>query len=456
MRADMSKDAQQPLWRIFLIFLLPMMLANILQALSGTINSIFLGQMIGVEAVAAATVFFPIMFFFIAFVIGLSMGSTVLIGQAFGAKNFDRVRAVAGATFAVSLIGGLVIAIVGGLFAPQIMTLLQVPENIFDDATAYARIMLISMPVFFVFILYTSILRGIGDSMTPLLTLIFSTLVGLVLTPAFITGWAGLPRLGVPSAAVAALISLIVALSWLSWYLIRRKDPLAPTRELFAHIRLDWNILKTVLRLGIPTGLQMVIIALAELVLLGLVNAYGSDATAAYGATNQVFSYVQFPAMSIGITASILGAQAIGGGKVERLPSILKTGLAMNLVLTGLGVIAVYLLSHTVIALFITDPDVIALTERLLHIVLWSVVLFGWATVFSGIMRASGTVWAPVLLNVLAILLVEVPVASYLSPRIGIDGIWIAYPCAFATMLALQACFYTFVWRKRSIKAIES
>ncbi len=454
MRADLSTDAQKPLWRVFLVFLLPMMLSNILQALSGTINSIYLGQMIGVDAIAAATVFFPLMFFFIAFVIGLSMGSTVLIGQAFGAKNFERVRAVAGATFAIAFLGGLVIAVIGGLFAPQIMSLLQVPANIFEDATNYARIMLLSMPLFFVFILYTSILRGVGDSMTPLWTLIFSTLTGLVLTPAFITGWMGLPKLGVASAAVAAVLSLVVALAWLSVYLIRRKDPLAPTPELFAHVRLDWKILRTVLRLGIPTGLQMVIMALAELVLLGLVNAYGSNATAAYGATNQVLSYVQFPALSIGITASILGAQAIGGGKIDRLAAIMKTGLAMNLVLTGIGVTIVYLLSRTIISLFITEPDVIALTERLLHIVLWSVVLFGWATVFSGIMRASGTVWAPVILNVLAIALVEVPIATYLSERIGIDGIWIAYPCAFAAMLILQVCYYSFVWRRRPIVAI--
>ncbi len=454
MTADMSKPAQLPLWRTFFVFLVPMMLANILQALSGTINSIFLGQMIGVEAVAAATVFFPMMFFFIAFAIGLSMGSTVLIGQAFGAKNFQRVREVAGATFAIAIAGGIVIATLGALFTPQLMSLLRVPENILADATAYARIMLISMPVFFVFILYTSILRGVGDSMTPLWTLIFSTLVGLILTPAFIVGWGPFPQLGVPSAAIAALISLIAAMAWLFWYLVRRSDPLAPTPALLAHVRFDWTILKTVLRLGIPTGMQMVIMALAELVLLGLVNSYGSDATAAYGATNQVMSYVQFPAMSIGITASILGAQAIGAGKIDRLAAIMKTGLAMNLVLTGLGVIAVYLLSHTVISLFITEPDVVALTERLLYIVLWSVIVFGWAVVFSGIMRASGTVWAPVLLNVLAIIVVELPVATYLSDRIGIDGIWIAYPCAFTAMMLLQAGYYAFIWRKRTITAI--
>jgi Na+-driven multidrug efflux pump len=105
-----------PLWRTFVAFLAPMMLSNVLQSLSGTINSVFLGQMIGVKALAAATVFFPVMFFFIAFVIGLGMGASVLIGQAYGRGDMERVRQVAGASLAISLVVGAAIAVFGGIF----------------------------------------------------------------------------------------------------------------------------------------------------------------------------------------------------------------------------------------------------------------------------------------------------------------------------------------------------
>jgi len=163
---------------------------------------------------------------------------------------------------------------------------------------------------------------------------------------------------------------------------------------------------------------------------------------------------VQFPAMSIGITASILGAQAIGGGRVGQLWAITRTGLLLNLIITGGGVLLVYLFSHTIIALFINEPAVVDLTEHLLHIVLWSIVIFGWAAVFSSMMRASGTVLAPTALAIFAILGVEVPVATLMSQRIGIDGIWYGYPAAFCAMLILQASWYGFVWRRRSIRAI--
>jgi putative MATE family efflux protein len=443
-----------PLWRTFFVFLVPMMLSNVLQALSGTLNSVFLGQMIGVGAIAAASIFFPLMFFFVSFVMGLSMGSTVLIGQAFGARNMDRVRNVAAATASLAMAGGLVIAVLGGLFARPLMMALGTPPDILDQAVSYARIMLIAMPAFFLFILWTSILRGIGDSVTPLWTLVLSTIIGLVLTPALIQGWGGLPKLGVAAAAVASIVAMIVSMVWLGWRLRQRKDPLAPDIDLIRRIRFDWGILKTVLRLGIPTAVQMVMMALAEIVLLGFVNRFGSDATAAYGATNQVLSYVQFPAMSIGITASILGAQAIGAGRSHQLDDIVKTGLGMNLALTGFGVLIVYLFSESVVRMFITDPAVVDLTQPLLHIVVWSVLLMGVSVVFSGMMRASGTVWPPVLLNLCAIAAVEVPVAWVLSNQIGIEGIWWAYPAVFGTMASLQVSYYLLVWRKRPIKAL--
>jgi putative MATE family efflux protein len=453
-QASQAGTKPKPLWRVFLVFLAPMMLANTLQSLSGTINNIFLGHMIGVSALAAGTVFFPVLFFFIAFVMGLGAGSSVLIGQAFGKGDHDRVRAIAGATLALTLLFGIIIAVFGGIYASELMHWLKTPPDIVDEAVGYARIMMISMPALFTYLLATSILRGVGDAVTPLWTLAFSTVIGLIITPALIDGWIGLPKLGVASAAVASLVSMVLALAWLAWYLLRRKHELAPTPALLSKIKLDPKVLGLVLRLGVPTGVQMVIMAVAELALLGLANGYGSHATAAYGAINQILAYVQFPAMSIGIAASILGAQAIGGGRGHQLWAITRTALVLNAIITGAGVLAVYLLSGPIVAMFITDPPVVELTKHLLHIVLWSTVVFGMAVVFSSMMRSSGTVLAPTSIAIFAIVAVEVPVAMFLSGAIGIDGVWWAYPSAFCAMFVLQSSFYFLVWRKRSIRAL--
>jgi putative MATE family efflux protein len=438
----------------FLFFLAPMMLSNILQAMFGTINNVYLGQMIGVDALAAVSVFFPAMFFFVAFVLGLASGAGVLVGQAWGAGEIGTVKAIAGTTLTVTLLMAGTIAVLGGLFSRQLLAVLATPDNILDAAASYARIMMLTMPLTFTLILTTALMRGVGDTVTPLLALALSTVIGLALTPALIRGWIGLPQLGVASAACASAASSLVTLLWLNMQLRRRKHPLAFDAAFLRGMRLDPQLLRTVLRLGIPSAMNMIVMSVAEMVLLGLVNGFGSGATAAYGAVNQVLSYVQFPAMSIAISVSIFGAQAIGRGEAKEIGRIVRTGLEMNLVLTG-GLVAIaYLFSRTLMSFFITDEAVIDLAQRSLHIVLWSSVVFGMSTSFSAAMRASGTVWAPLALSMLSIIAVEVPCAIVLSHVFGIDGVWLAYPITFCTMLLLQMSFYLLVWRKRTISRL--
>jgi Na+-driven multidrug efflux pump len=198
----------------------------------------------------------------------------------------------------------------------------------------------------------------------------------------------------------------------------------------------------------------MVVMAIAELVLLGLVNGFGSNATAAYGAVNQVMGYAQFTAMSISIAVSILGAQAVGGGDLARLEGIVRTGLAFNIVLTGGLVALIYLAPRAVLGLFIIDGTVLDLAKGLLNIALWSSVPFGLATVFSGAMRGAGVALTPMLLSILAIVAIELPAAIILSRTVGLTGVWAAYPIVFCAMLILQMGYYHLVWRKRAIRRL--
>jgi len=450
--APNGAPANRQLWKTFLFFLLPMLLSNVLQSASGTINNIYLGQMLGVHALAAVSGFFPVMFFFIAFTIGLGAGASVLIGQAWGAAEPERARAVAGTALSVVLVFGLLVAVFGGLFTQPLLHALGTPPDILPDATAYARIILIAMPGLFVYLLSTAMLRGVGDTMTPLYTLAISTATGLLLTPALIRGWLGLPQLGVASAAWATVVGFVLASLWMGLHLRRRGSPLAPNRALLRHLRIDRQLLRAVLKVGVPTGVQMIVVSLAAVVLLSLVNGFGSAATAAYGAVNQVIAYVQFPAISIAITASVLGAQAIGAGKADQLGRITATALGMNLALTGGLVLLAYLASRPLMGLFITDPAVIEVAQQLLHIMLWSLVVFGMGSALAGVMRASGSVLVPTAITIGAVLLVEVPAAWWMSHRFGLKGIWMAYPLGFCAMLLMQTAYYRGVWRHKKIR----
>ncbi|MET4261883.1 putative MATE family efflux protein [Bradyrhizobium sp. S3.12.5] len=447
-------SAPKPLWKSFLRFLAPLMLSNALQSLFGTVSNVYLGQMIGVDALAAVSTFFPVFFFLFAFVMGLSTGATVLIGQAFGAGEHGRIRIVVGTTLAVGLLLSMSVGLAGGLFSRQLMMALATPADILDQASAYARIMLLTMPLGFVFLLMTAMIRGVGDAVTPLLALALSTAIGLILTPMLIRGAFGLPALGIASPAWAAAISNAVALLALAAYLLRKKHALAPDVALLRHVRLNRAVIRQILGIGLPSAVGMVVMAIAELVLLGLVNGFGSDATAAYGAVNQVMGYTQFTAMSISIAVSILGAQAIGGGDRARLDGIVRTGLAFNLVLTGGLVALIYLAPRAVLGIFITDGTVLDLAKGLLFIALWSSVPFGLATTFSGAMRAAGVALTPMLLSIFAIVAIELPAAVILSRTVGLKGVWAAYPIVFCAMFGLQMGYYLLVWRKKAIRRL--
>lgn len=446
--------AQQNLWKTFLIFLVPLIATNILQNLSGTINTVFVGQMLGVHAIAAVAVFFPILFCLMAFVIGLSAGATVLVGQAWGAQNTEKVRTVVGSTLFMTLIGGSIIALLGVLFAKPILLALGTDPDVMHLSLPYVQWMLAGSPLLFIYIIYTSILRGVGHSTTPLIASGMTIGTGLIITPILIAGKFGFPQMGIIAPAIATNVGFFIALVFLFIYLNKKDHPLKPDMELLRHVRHQHELSKIILRLGIPTGIQMVTTSVAGLVIVGLVNRHGADATAAYGAVNQVLNYIQFPALSISIAASIFAAQAIGAGKSELLNKVKRTALGMNIIITGALVALGYLFSKYLMALFITDPNVVLLGQELLFIVLWSILFFGASAIFASIMRASGTVTVPMIINIMAILCIEVPCAYLFSEWWGLQGIWYAYALAFVSLCLLQGLYYQFVWKKKAVKAL--
>jgi putative MATE family efflux protein len=440
----------KPMWQILLVFLIPLMLSNVLQSASQTMASIWIGRLISTQALGAVSAVFPIIFLLFSFVFGVSSGASVLVGQAFGAHDEHKVKRVAGTVLAAALYLGIVVAAVGALGSTTVLGWLGTPADIIGQADAYARVIFLTMPVFFVYFVYATILRGTGDSATPFYALIVSAVLAIAITPLFIVGTFGLPKLGVVSAAVAGLIANGAALAWLLYYLHRRNHLLKFDREMLADLLIDWKILYGVVRIGVPTGIQVMMVSLAEIAVISFVNRFGSSATAAYGAVNQVIGYVQFPAISIGIAASIFGAQCIGARREDKLGSVIRSAVGLNYVIGGLIIGACYLFAWFILGWFITDQNTLRIAHQLLMITLWGYLLFGNSAVLSGVMRGSGDVKWPTINGIFAIWGVQVPVAYLLMHRIGLPGVWLGYPAAYCAVLVLQFCYYEFVWKKKT------
>jgi putative MATE family efflux protein len=440
----------RPLWARFLVFLGPLVLTNVLQALAGTITTIYLGQLLGTHALAAAVSFFPLLMCCIGFVIGLGAGASVLIGQAWGAREPDKVRRVAGTVLVGALALSCIVAVIGWLGIAALMRALGTPADILPDAVAYARVLLLALPALFLHLLSAAILRGLGDTLTPLRALVVASSLWVLLTPAFILGWLGLPRLGVNSAAWASLCANSAAVAWLAWYLHRRQH-LVAFAALRPYLHFNGPLLKTVARLGIPTGLFFIASSAADVALLSLANRHGSQATAAWGAVNQVMAYVQFPAMSIAIAASVFAAQAIGARQLAEVDHVTRVGLWMNVVLTGGMAVLAALAAPFAVALFVKDAEVIALASVLLHITVWGSIAFGMASVFTAVMRAAGTVRVPTAISLGCILVLLFPFAQFFQGLLGLMGIWVAYPATYACALVFQTLYFYGVWKRRPI-----
>ncbi|SFD03295.1 putative efflux protein, MATE family [Bacillus sp. 491mf] len=448
----------KPIWRSMAMFLIPLLLSNVLQSLGQLFGMVVVGRWLGMNELAAISAFFPLFFLLISFVIGIGSGSSILIGQAFGARNEDRLKAIVGTTLTFTFVLGAILAVMGSMFAMDIMRLVGTPENIIDISVHYARILFISMPVLFLYFAYTTFMRGAGDSKTPFYFLIVSTGLNMALLPILIFGWFGLPKLGVYGAAYASVISTIVTFIILLVYLRKTKHPLQFDATVRKYLRMDWELLKLLLRLGIPASINMILVSLSEIAVISFVNRFGSDATAAYGVVNQVASYVQMPAVSLGITVSIFAAQSIGANQFDRLQKVIRAGLVMNYVIGGILIAFIYLFSKQILALFLTSQNTIDIAHSLIMITLWSYLIFGHAQIYGATMRASGTVLWPTIFAVIAIWLVEVPVAYFLSyhTSLGIKGIWVGYPAAFIVSLLLQYGYYRLSWKKKRITRLIS
>jgi putative MATE family efflux protein len=443
-------DESRPMWRLLLVFLVPLMLSNVVQSASQTMASIWIGRLISTQALGAVSAVFPVIFLLFSFVFGVSSGGTVLVGQAFGARDHHQVKKIAGTVLGAALYLGIFVAILGTVGSPVLLSWLATPHDILAQADAYAKVIFLTMPIFFVYFVYVTILRGTGDSTTPFYSLIVSSVLAISITPLFIIGWLGLPKLGVVSAAVAGLVANTAALAWLIVHLARHDHPLKLDRETLSDMRIDWSILYRVVRIGVPTGIQVMMVSLAELAVISFVNHFGSRATAAYGAVNQVVSYVQFPAISIGIAASIFGAQCIGARRADKLGSVIRSAVGLNYAVSAVIIGLCYVFAWNILGAFITDARTLGIAHGLLMITLWSYAVFGNMAVLSGVMRGSGTVVWPTIIGIFAIWGVEVPAAYLLMRHFGLDGVWMGYPIAFCTGLVLQFCYYEFVWKRKT------
>ncbi len=441
-----------PVFRTLVLFSIPMLLSNILQSLSGTINSIWVGRLLGEDALAATANANIIMFLVAGAAFGFGMAATVKIGQRFGARDIEGARRTFGTAVGFSSVLMLGIAALGWLAAPALLTGLETPGHAYGLALTYIRLMFVSMPFMMVSVILTMGLRGTGDARTPLIFMLVTVAIDTVLNPVLITGYGPFPAMGIAGSATSTIIASLVSFIGMLIYVYAKDLPLRLRGAELGYLKPRGEELHFIVTKGVPMGAQMLVMSAAGIIVVGLVNREGLMLTAAYAAAMQLFTYVQMPAMAIGGAVSAMAAQFIGARKWDRLDQITRAGVLINFAMTGALAALLLLFDRPLLVLFLgPESQAVPFARHIQFLAVWSFILFGVTMVYSATMRAGGAVWIP--LAIIAIALYPVRLGFYWLTYdwLGADAIWLSFTVGSIAGLVLGWAFYHYSnWRKHA------
>ncbi len=432
--------------RHILQFALPMLAGSLFQQLYNIVDSIVVGNFLGKEALAGVGASFPVIFVLISLIIGLASGITIVISQYFGAKDYERVRRAIDTMYIALFFASIITTVTGIIFSEKIFRLLNLPEEVMPQALSYLKIYLLGMIGFFGFNGTSAVLRGMGDSKTPLYFMIISTITNIILDLLFVIVF----HMGVEGVALATIISQGGAFITAVIYLNRH-------HQMF-NIRIkqmgfDRDIFKKSVKIGLPTGLQQTFVALGIMAIMGIVNSFGTDVIAAFSVASRLDAIATIPAMIMAQALATFVGQNLGANKPERVRSGLISSISMTAVVTIATTLIIVFFGSFFMDAFTNDSNVIRIGHQYLTIVSLFYIIFAMMFTFNGVMRGAGDTMIPMFISLLSLWLVRIPLAWYLSNRIGNEtGIWWSFPIGWMVGLILAWGYYTTGrWKKKVI-----
>jgi putative MATE family efflux protein len=426
-------------------FAVPMLIGNVFQQMYNIVDSIIVGRYLGKQALAAVGASFPLIFMLISFVVGVAMGTTIIVSQYFGARDMKMVKRSIETMYIFLFFASIAVTILGITLSGPIFRLINLPEDVMPQAITYFNVYLAGTVFFFGFNGISSVLRGLGDSKTPLYFLIIATLMNAVLVWLFVAVF----KWGVAGSAWATVIAQAGAFFSGVIYLNRTHEivKLNSLKLVF-----DKAIFRKSLMIGLPTGLQQTFVSIGMLAVTRIVNGFGTDVIAAYSAAGRIDSLAGMPAMNFGAALSTFVGQNLGANKPERVKQGLKATFLMSGALALSTSLAVILSRKWLMGLFTEDAAVIAIGAEYLVIVSSFYIFFSTMFVVGGVMRGAGDTIVPMFITLFALWAIRIPAAWILSGYFGVDGIWWSIPVAWFIGMVLSYMYYLKGnWKKKVV-----
>ncbi len=427
------------IWKQLLIFFFPILLGTFFQQIYNTADAMVVGRFVGKEALACvggSTA--QIINLIVGFFVGLSSGATVVLAQYYGAKDENNVSRAMHTAAAFAIMGGLIITVLGIILTPQMLALLNTPENLMEGSALYLRIYFAGAIFVFIYNIGSGLLRAVGDSKRPLYFLIICCCLNIILDLVLVVG----AHMGVAGVAVGTFISQGVSAILIIITLMRTKDmyQLKPKR-----IHIYGSIFKSLLHIGLPAGLESVLYTISNMIIQASLNSFGTDTVAAWTAYGKMDSMFWMVLSAFGISITTFVGQNFGARKYDRMRKSVRVCLGLAIGVSLILTLFFIFLGQYVFMLFTTDTSVIDIGMGIMRIMLPGYTIYVFIEILAGALRGTGDVIIPMIITcggICVLRVVWILIAMPMRPQIS--TIIFSYPISWIITAVLFILYYTF------------
>ncbi len=424
------------IWKQLLLFFFPILIGTFFQQLYNTVDTVIVGQYVGTQALAAVGTTGTVINLLVGFFVGISSGATVIISQFYGAYDNENISKAVHTSIALAIVGGVIIMVVGIATSRPILVLMGVPDEIIDDAVLYMNIYYGGIIANMIYNVGTGILRAIGDSKMPLYVLIACCIANVVLDLLFVVVF----HWDVLGVALATVLSLVISAVLI---MVRLMCTHEAYRVELKKIRFDMGILKNVVRIGLPSGLQSVMYSLSNLLIQASINSFGTTAIASWSAIGKIDGFIWMVMSAFGISVTTFVGQNFGARCYDRVRRCTRVGLTMALVSTLSLSAVIYAFGAPLLRFFTGDEAVVELGVNFFHVLAPSYFLFVFIEILSGAIRGAGEALQPMLITCVGVcglrvvwLLVAVPM------RHTMEMVAMNYPVSWIITAVIFIIYY--------------
>ena len=395
-------------WKNIALFTIPMIIGNIAQQLYNTVDSIVVGKFVGDNALAAVGSSSPIFNLLLVLFIGISVGTSVMVSQYFGAKDREQLSSTIGCCITLTAIASVIIMITGSFIVRPLLELLNTPESILDWCTSYLTVLFLGIAGVAYYNILGGVLRGLGDSFSALVYLLIATVINIVLDLWFVAGL----RLGVFGVALATAIAQSIS-AILCFFKLARMSDIFDMKLKYLRPTKDHSF--TMIRLGLPSGLTQAIFSMAMIIVQSLTNSFGEMVIAANVIIMRVDGFAMMPNFSFGTTMTTYAGQNVGAKQYDRVTRGARQGTVMAMSVSAVITALILIFGKYLMGIFTSTTELVDLSVHMMRILAVGYIAMAVTQSLSGVMRGAGDTMTPMWISLFTTVAVRVPVAYGIS-----------------------------------------